>query len=143
MMLFLMQMAFAEPVDPLALPVRPDPTAPKEGDCTRTTPLPKGTSLGCDAMAVPRSDLADLMATETWALAVHDVCRINTVAFRGELRLANDREAWWKGVAERGEPKLQPAGWFAIGAGTGVALVVLSAVAVRWAAEVPVTESSL
>lgn len=139
----LLQMAVAEPVDLGALPVRPDPVAPKEGDCVRTTPLPKGTSLGCDAMAVPRADLADLIATETWAMAVHDVCRVNASAFRGELRLANDREAWWKDVAGREEPKIQPVGWFAIGAGTGVVLVVLSAVAVRWAGEVPVTETSL
>ena len=76
-----------------------------------------------------------------WADAEHADRLIDASVFKAELAAAAKREAWWEERAKAPIPipKISPSGWFAIGAGTGAAAVVLGAVAVRWASEVPVT----
>jgi len=76
-----------------------------------------------------------------WADSEHASRLIDASVFKAELAASTKREAWWEGRAKAPVPvpKISPSGWFALGAGTGAAAVVLGAVAVRWASEVPVT----
>ena len=76
-----------------------------------------------------------------WADSEHASRLIDASVFKAELAAGLKREAWWEERAKAPVPvpKITPSGWFAIGAGTGAAAVVLGAVAVRWASEVPVT----
>jgi hypothetical protein len=95
----------------------------------------------CEAVALSlaRSRWYALMVP--WADAEHADRLIDASVFKAELAAGVKREAWWeeRAKAPLPVPKISPSGWFAIGAGTGAAAVVLGAVAVRWASEVPVT----
>jgi hypothetical protein len=80
---------------------------------------------------MPPAELADLLAVEAWASATADVCRVRLVDADARLDLAAERADYWRRVAEGPRPAMQPAAWFAVGAGAGVATVLLSAWAIQ------------
>lgn len=92
----------------------------------------------CDGVALSLARARWSAEMISYADEVSALRRIEGATCAAEAETATLREAWWKAQAERPTPKLAPATWFAMGAGTGVVMVVLSAVAVRWAGEVPV-----
>lgn len=92
----------------------------------------------CDGVALSLARARWSAEMVSWADETAALRRIEAATCTAEAEAGLAREAWWKAQAERPAPKLAPATWFALGAGTGIVTVVLSAVAVRWAGEVPV-----
>jgi hypothetical protein len=89
---------------------RPEPPAKVDGECDKTYAISKGQSLPevfvtagskCSAVAVPLSDYADLLQTETWAKAIDARYKIDTA----ELERERD---WYKSKLEE---ELQPLPW--------------------------------
>ena len=77
---------------------RPDPPAPITGQCAKNFALTKGKAIpaalvyqpdnplvACSAVAVPLSDYADLLATESWANAVASQYKLDTRLMEAEL----------------------------------------------------------
>jgi hypothetical protein len=77
---------------------RPEPPAPVAGQCAKNFALTKGKPLptalvyqpsnpllACSAVAVPLSDYADLLATESWAKAVASQYELDTKLMEAEL----------------------------------------------------------
>lgn len=94
----------------------------------------------CDGVALSLARARWSAEMVSWADETAALRRIEVATCAAEADAGVAREAWWKAQAERPLPKVAPATWFALGAGTGIVTVVLSAVAVRWAGEVPVVE---
>ncbi len=92
----------------------------------------------CDGVALSLARARWSAEMVSWADEVAALHRIEVATCATEASASAARETWWKTQAERPGPKLAPATWFALGAWTGIVTVVLSAVAVRWAGEVPV-----
>jgi hypothetical protein len=49
------------------LPLRPEAPVPVPGECAESISLSPGVSIDCNALAIPISTAADLLATEKWA----------------------------------------------------------------------------
>jgi len=68
-------------------PARPLPAPVVEGECSRAYSIGPGDALACDAVCMPLSDSADLLATEVWAQQVADLYRITTTEQQHEVDL--------------------------------------------------------
>jgi len=123
-----------------ALPARPAPRAPAPGDCPAVEPLRPGpVTRACSSLSVPPSEYADLLAAEAWGEATSDLCRVELAGMADRLDACAERADYWRRAAEAPPARLSPVAAFGLGVGAGVATVLLSAVAVRWAASVEVT----
>jgi hypothetical protein len=103
MLIWLIGTALAGDIPPL--PARPEPQEAIEGECEGEVPLNAGEPLpgalmapdgaiGCHAVAVPVSDVLDLVAIEAWSEALEDRYRVDT----GQLSFERN---WYKVEAER------------------------------------------
>ena len=103
MLILLLGSALASDIPPL--PARPEPQEAIEGECEGEVPLNAGEPLpaalvapegaiACHAVAVPVSDVLDLVAVEAWSEALADRYRVDT------SQLTFERN-WYKAEAER------------------------------------------
>ena len=98
----------------------------------------------CDALAISLAQAVWFAEMAVYADELHDLRRLDTVSLEAQLKYANDRSDFYKGIAEKPPQalKIVPAGWFGMGVGAGVIAVLGGAIAVRWASEVPVTTTA-
>jgi len=68
-------------------PARPLPAPTVEGECSRARSVGPGDTLACEAVCLPLSDSADLLATEVWAQQVADLYRVTTTEQQHEVDL--------------------------------------------------------
>ena len=133
------------------LPTPPAAPEPLAEDCAHSIPIVIGRApvglldaagkATCSGVVLATGDAADLLRIETWGRAVYDVARIDAAACAAAAVDSGQRETYWRELAARPVPLLsRPGVALGIGVGIGAAVVLLSAVAVRWASEVPVTE---
>ncbi len=120
-------------------PLRPEPPPVTPNECARTFALEPGKPppaglldargiVACGAVAVPTSQLADLLSTETWAEYVADRYRLDTAAAALTLADAEARAVHWRTVAEAPPPILQrPAVAWALGSAYTLAAVGVTA----------------
>ncbi len=91
-----------------------------------------------DGVALPLDRARWYASMVEYADAEHDRLIMERVSCAAEADASAEREAWWRKQAE--PPKVTPAAWFGLGVGAGVVGVLTAGIALRWAAEVPVTD---
>lgn len=135
-MMWLLAVAPAAALDRPTLDTSADALCPPKGvrAATPVTPACDGVMLSM-ARAKWYTEMAD------YADYLQDMRTLDTAVHQDALAAAEDRAAYWKALASAPPPKITPAGWFGIGAGTGVVTVLLGALAVRAVAEAPLYSS--
>ena len=112
-------------------PPRPEPNSPQVGDCDRTSPILPDESILCAALAVPPSDLADLLADREWAFLLRDKYRIDTAQLESEKETLTWKIEYLEDALTRAHqpPPLRerPGFWLGMGTTAGLALTLGSA----------------
>lgn len=90
-----------------------------------------------DGVALPLDRAKWYASMAEWADAEHGRLLMERASCAADADASAEREAWWRKQAE--PPKVTPAAWFGLGVGAGVVGVLTAGIALRWAAEVPVT----
>lgn len=115
MILFLASAFAMEP------PTRPERTAPIAGECLEAIALDVEWESPCNGILVPPSDLADLLADQSWALHLQDRYRLDVGQLEWQIK-------WLEAELERSirpVPFLQRPSTFVFGGVIGGTLSVL------------------
>jgi hypothetical protein len=125
-MIWLLTGAFAaEP------PPRPEPNTPQMGDCQQTSPIMPDESILCTALAIPPSDLADLLADQQWAFLLRDKYRLDTAQLEAEKATLDWKIEYLESeLAHSRQPlplRERPGFWLGVGTTAGLTLTIGSA----------------
>ena len=138
--LLLLALSSAHGLEPIA---RPGPPEPVEGECEEAIGIERGELVPadlqfdsrvarCSAVALPISEMQDLLATEAWANAVNDRYVVDVAHlewqiewYKSQLSLANAPVPFWQ----------RPDVRFVVGVTTGLGMTLGGAYAVSLVAQ--------
>ncbi len=114
---------------------RPQLDAAPEVACP-PRPLRSGAAItpACDGVALSLARARWYAEMAEYADSVASLRELERQSCAAQLAVERGRADYWEQAAT---PRITPAGWFALGAGAGVATALLGALAVRAVAEAP------
>lgn len=131
-LLWLVALPPAVALDRPVLDMAADTTCPARGVKATVALVPP-----CDGIVLSMARAKWYTEMADYADYLQDMRALDAAAQHDALVAADERTAYWKALATAPPPTITPAGWFGIGAGTGVVTVLLGALAVRAVAEAP------